>query len=163
MVHRAQNADWVKNLNRKEVLVLDEEVLRKCKFTDCCHAIPGDDVMGYVTEDNQLEIHKRSCETAVKLKTRFGNNIIACKWDTHKVMLYDVDIQFRGVDSPGVLYSIAEVLRKLSHFSVKSLHIDANDGIFEGKLVLSVYDTEDVQQVCDNLKNVENVTEAVRV
>ena len=162
-VHRVQNADWVKNLNRKQILVLDEEVLRKCNFTDCCHAIPGDDVMGYITEDNQLEIHKRSCETAVKLKTRFGNNIIACTWDTHKVLFYDVNIQFRGVDSPGVLYSIAEVLRKLSHFSVKSIHIDAQDGIFEGKLQLSVYDTEDVREVCEKLKMVENVTEAVRV
>ena len=162
-VQRAQTADWVKNLNRKEVLLLNEEVLRKCLFADCCHPIPGDDVLGYITNDSQLELHKRSCDTAVKLKTRYGNNIIACKWDTHKVLLYDVAIEFRGVDSPGVLYSIAEVLRKLSHFSVKSIHIDANGGIFEGKLVLSVYDTEDVREVCDKLKNVENVKEAFRV
>lgn len=162
-VQKAQTVDWVKNLNRKEVLVLNEEVLRKCRFPECCHAIPGDDVVGYITEDYQLEIHKRSCETAVKLKTRFGNNIVACEWDTHKVLLYDVNIRFRGADSPGVLYSIAEVLRNLSHFSVKSIHIDAKDGIFEGQLVLSVYDTSDVCDVCEKLKNVENVTEAVRI
>ncbi len=157
------DANWVKNLNRKAVLVLNEEVLRKCCFEKCCAPIPGDDVLGYITDDGKLQLHKRSCDTAVKLKTRYGNNIIACSWDTHKVMLFDVNIEIRGVDAQGVLYAIAEVLHKLNHFTVKHITLKTNDGIFDGTLTLSVYDTEDVENVCNRLKTIENVTEAVRV
>lgn len=159
----SEDPEWVSKLNRKEVLLLNEDVLRKCTFTDCCHPIPGDDVMGYITADGNLQLHKRSCETAVKLKARYGNNIIACRWDTHRVLLYDVKIVIRGVDAHGVLYAIADVLHKLTHFVVKRITLDTDDGIFEGYLIMSVYDSTDVATVCDRLKRIENVTEAVRV
>lgn len=155
--------DWAKNLNRKEILVLNEDVLRKCTFEKCCSPIPGDDVLGYITDEGTLQLHKRSCDEATRLKTRYGNNIIACTWDTHKVLLFDVVIEIRGIDSQNVLYAIADVLHKLTHFTVKRIALDTNDGIFEGKLTISVYDTEDVQNVCKQLKQIENVTEAVRV
>lgn len=157
------NANWAKDLNRKEILVLNEDVLRKCSFEQCCAPIPGDDVLGYITDDGTLQLHKRSCDVAVKCKTRYGNNIIACRWDTHKVMLFDVKIEVRGVDSQGVLYAIADVLHKLTHFTVKRITLDTNDGIFDGQLTISVYDTDDVESVCNQLKQIENVTEAVRV
>ena len=157
------NANWAKNLNRKEILVLNEDVLRKCSFEQCCAPIPGDDVLGYITDDGTLQLHKRSCDVAVKCKTRYGNNIIACRWDTHKVMLFDVKIEVRGVDSQGVLYAIADVLHKLTHFTVKRITLDTNDGIFDGQLTISVYDTNDVESICNQLKQIENVTEAVRV
>ena len=161
--HDVDADDWAKNLNRKEILVLNEDVLRKCTFEKCCSPIPGDDVLGYITDEGTLQLHKRSCDEATRLKTRYGNNIIACTWDTHKVLLFDVVIEIRGIDSQNVLYAIADVLHKLTHFTVKRIALDTNDGIFEGKLTISVYDTEDVQNVCKQLKQIENVTEAVRV
>lgn len=157
------NPQWANQLNRKEVLVLNEDILRKCICADCCHPIPGDDVVGYITANGKLQLHNRSCDTAVRLKARYGNNIIACKWDTHKVLLYDMKIEIRGIDAQGVLYSIANVLNRLNRYVVKRIAINTNDGIFEGYLILSVYDTSDVNVICDNLKKIENVTEVVRV
>lgn len=158
-----EDPQWASKLNRKETLILNEDMLRKCAFAECCHPIPGDDVMGYVTADGGLQIHSRTCETAVRLKAHYGNNIIACRWDTHKVLLYNVKIEIRGIDAQGVLYSIADVLNRLNRFTVKRIAINTDDGIFEGYLIISVYDTSDVSVICENLKQIENVTEAVRV
>ena len=157
------DAQWAKNLNRKEVLVLNEEVLCKCTIDPTCSPIPGDDVLGYITDDGGLQLHKRSCETAVKLKTRYGNNIIACSWDTHKVMRFDAQFEIEGIDAQGVLYAIADVLHKLTHFVVKRITLDTNDGIFEGRMTISVYDTEDVDNICRELMQIENVKKAARV
>lgn len=164
--HPKQDVDdpeWAHKLNRKETLVLNEDVLRRCSIPDCCQPIPGDDVMGYITEEGGLQLHKRSCETAVKLKTRYGNNIVACRWDTHKVLHYDVTIEIRGIDSRSTLYSIADVLHKLTHFNVKKISLESEDGIFNGQMVISVFDTSDVSDICERLKQLDNVTEAVRV
>ena len=155
--------DFAKNLNRKQILTLDEAVLDKCIIASCCHPIPGDDVMGYINAQGILEIHARSCEHATKLKTRYGNNIIATRWDTHKEKLFDALIGIKGVDAQGVLYAIADVLRGMSQFTVKRITLETNDGIFEGKIQVTVHDTEDVKLICDALKKIENVLKAVRL
>lgn len=151
------------SINRKQVLVLNDDNLPLCRFADCCRPIPGDDVIGYLSPEHVFVIHKRKCADAVKLKTRYGNDIVACRWDTHKQLLFDVTIFLRGMDSQGVLYAIADVLHKLTQFQVKSITLSTTDGIFEGKLFMSVFDTADVQQVCKALMSIENITEAVRV
>ena len=155
--------DFAKDLNRKQILTLDEAVLDKCIIAPCCHPIPGDDVMGYINAQGILEIHARSCEHATKLKTRYGNNIIATRWDTHKEKLFDALIGIKGVDSQGVLYAIADVLRGMSQFTVKRITLETTDGIFEGKIQVTVHDTEDVKLICDALKKIENVLKAVRL
>ncbi|MCI5646661.1 MAG: RelA/SpoT family protein [Bacteroidales bacterium] len=151
------------SINRKQVLVLNDDNLPLCRFADCCRPIPGDDVIGYLSPEHVFVIHKRKCADAVKLKTRYGNDIVACCWDTHKQLLFDVTIFLRGMDSQGVLYAIADVLHKLTQFQVKSITLSTTDGIFEGKLFMSVFDTADVQQICNALMSIENITEAVRV
>ncbi|MBQ2366677.1 MAG: bifunctional (p)ppGpp synthetase/guanosine-3',5'-bis(diphosphate) 3'-pyrophosphohydrolase [Bacteroidaceae bacterium] len=157
------DTDFTKNINRKKTLVLNEEVLEKCQIAECCKPIPGDDVMGYINNRGELEIHARSCEHATKQKTRFGNNIIATKWDTHKVRLFKACIGIRGVDSHGVLYAIADVLHKLKQFVINRITLDTNDGIFEGKIDLQVYDTDDIKLLCDALRQIENVTKVTRI
>lgn len=151
------------SINRKQVLVLNDDNLPLCRFADCCRPIPGDDVIGYLSPEHVFVIHKRKCADAVKLKTRYGNDIVACRWDTHKQLLFDVTIFLRGMDSQGVLYAIADVLHKLTQFQVKSITLSTTDGIFEGKLYMSVFDTADVQHVCNALMSIENITEAVRM
>lgn len=162
-VASVHTGDLVKNINKKKTLPLTEEVLAQCVIAPCCRPIPGDDVMGYITPQNTLEIHKRSCEIATKHKTHFGNSIIATKWDTHRTMLFDTTIYIKGIDSQGVLYSIADVLHKQMQFIVRRITLETNDGIFEGSIELKVYDIEDVKTICAQLQQLDNVTKAVRI
>lgn len=162
-VASVHTGDLVKNINKKKTLPLTEEVLAQCVIAPCCRPIPGDDVMGYITPQNTLEIHKRSCEVATKHKTHFGNSIIATKWNTHRTMLFDTTIYIKGIDSQGVLYSIADVLHKQMQFVVRRITLETNDGIFEGSIELKVYDIEDVKTICTQLQQLDNVTKAVRI
>lgn len=157
------DTSFVKGLNRKKTLTLDEDTIAKCTIASCCKPIPGDDVMGYITADNVLEIHKRSCEEATKNKTRYGNNIVAATWDTHKQIFFDTTIYIKGVDSHGVLYAIADVLHQQTQYLIKRITLETNDGIFEGSIDVSIFDTDDVRQLCKELKQIENVTKAVRL
>jgi len=154
----------VKQLDRKKTLVLNEDTLQHCTIAPCCNPISGDDVVGYITPQNQLEIHLRSCPDAVKLKTRYGNNIIACTWDTHRRRTFDCRLHISGVDSQGVLYAIADVLHKQQGFPVR--RIDAGNErtvCLKASSDIAVYDTDDVRQICASLQQIENVSKAVRV
>ena len=78
-------------------------------------------------------------------------------------MRFDAQFEIEGIDAQGVLYAIADVLHKLTHFVVKRITLDTNDGIFEGRMTISVYDTEDVDNICRELMQIENVKKAARV
>jgi GTP pyrophosphokinase len=158
-----ESREFVKGLNKKKILALDEEVLEHCTFPACCNVVPGDDVLGYITENGVLEIHRRQCEIATKHKTRQGNNIIACSWNMGRVRYFDARIFVRGVDARGVLHSIADCFESLQQYLVKEITLKTNDGIFEGTLLLGVFHVDDIRMVCEALRKIENITKAVRM
>ncbi len=154
--------DFVKNINRKATFLINEESISKCVFPECCSPIPGDDVMGYITPQNTLEIHKRSCPEATKHKTRFGNGIIAAEWSLNNSVLFPATISIKGADDRGVLYAIADVLHKEFRLPVNRITLNSHGGIFDGTIDVSVHSVQDLQQICNQLKSVRPDFKAFR-
>ena len=151
-------------INPKEILKLTEESLqKKYIMAECCHPIPGDDVLGYVDENDRIIIHKRQCPVAAKLKSSYGNRILATEWDTHKGPSFLVYIYLRGIDSMGLLNEVTQVISRQLNVNIRKLAIETNDGIFEGKIQLWVHDVEDVKTICNNLKKIQNIKQVNRV
>ncbi len=151
-------------INPKKVLKLTEESIEKnYVMASCCHPIPGDDVLGYIDENENVIIHKRQCPIAVKLKSSYGNRIIATSWDTHKVLSFLVYIYVKGIDSVGLLNEITQIISRQLNVNIRKLNIETNDGIFEGKIQLYVHDVDDVKQICNNLLKVKNVKSVTRI
>lgn len=151
-------------INPKQVLKLTEESLqKKYIMAECCHPIPGDDVLGYVDENDRIIIHKRQCPVAAKLKSSYGNRILATEWDTHKELSFLVYIYIKGIDSMGLLNEVTQVISRQLNVNIRKLTIETEDGIFEGKIQLWVHDVEDVKTICNNLKKIQNIKQVSRV
>jgi GTP pyrophosphokinase len=156
------NIAFIQNIDRKKVLTLNDTNIDKCIISDCCHPIPGDDALAFInSEENKLYIHKRNCNKALKLKSNFGNNIVAVAWDMH-MHLFETTINISGIDENGMLLKIAEVLYEQEHVNVVSLNIAGNNGIFEAKLTIKVHNTEEVRNICLSLKKIDKILKAVR-
>ena len=80
-------------LNRKKPIFITDDNITQYKFMHCCHPIPGDDVLGFIDNKKQIEIHKRACPVAARLKSSFGNRILDAKWDMHKTLFFDATVQ----------------------------------------------------------------------
>lgn len=151
-------------INPKEVLELTEESLqKKYIMAECCHPIPGDDVLGYVDENDRIIIHKRQCPVAAKLKSSYGNRILATEWDTHKELSFLVYIYIKGIDNMGLLNEVTQVISRQLNVNIRKLTIETEDGIFEGKIQLWVHDVDDVKTICNNLKKIQNIKQVSRV
>lgn len=151
-------------INPKEVLKLTEESLqKKYILAECCHPIPGDDVLGYVDENDRIIIHKRQCPVAAKLKSSYGNRILATEWDTHKELSFLVYIYIKGIDNMGLLNEVTQVISRQLNVNIRKLTIETEDGIFEGKIQLWVHDVDDVKTICNNLKKIQNTKQVSRV
>lgn len=149
-------------IDRKKPLILNEETIGHYIICDCCHPIPGDDVLGYFDANNRITIHKRQCPVAVKMKTSDGNHILAANWDTHKQLSFPATIHLEGIDHLGVLHQITGVLSQQMNINIKHLNITTNDGIFKAEIQLEVHDVEDVKDICRDLKKIQEIEEVTR-
>ena len=150
-------------IDRKKPVILNEESLPKYIIADCCHPIPGDDVLGYLNSDGHVYIHKRQCPVAAKLKTSDGNHILAATWDVHKTLYFPATIKISGIDNVGVLHGITGILSEQLNINIRKLAITTQDGIFDGEIQLGVHDVDDVRTICNKLKNMQGVEEVTRI
>ena len=152
------------NIDRKKAINLTDDNLKTGYIiADCCHPIPGDDVLGYYDEDKHIVIHKRSCPNANTLKSSHGDRILAATWETHKQLYFAVPIQIKGIDDMGVLHEITTIIYQQLNANIQKMHIESNDGIFEGTFWINVHDVEEVKNICENLKKIKNIKTIARI
>ena len=151
-------------IDKKRPLILTDETLQSSyHMADCCHPIPGDDVLGFIDGDGQIIIHQRKCPEAAKFKAAYGNRIVAAQWSTHKLLHFSVSINIKGIDGVGVVNQITNVISQELNVNMERILIEAYDGIFDGTIRLRVHDVDDIKVICDNLKRLNNVRSVVRV
>ncbi|MBQ7553765.1 MAG: bifunctional (p)ppGpp synthetase/guanosine-3',5'-bis(diphosphate) 3'-pyrophosphohydrolase [Bacteroidaceae bacterium] len=147
----------------KQILKLNEDnIQNKYAIADCCHPIPGDDVLGYIDTNGRITIHKRQCPIATKLKSSYGNRIIATQWDTHKQLTFLVTINIKGVDRLGLLNDVTQVISRQLSVNIRKVTIETVEGIFEGHIQLYVHDVDDVHAIIAQLKQIDSIQEVVR-
>ena len=152
------------HIDKKQTLNLTDDNLKSNYIiAECCHPIPGDDVLGYYDEDKHIVIHKRNCSVANTLKSSHGDRILAAKWETHKQLYFVVPIQITGIDDMGVLHEITTIIYRQLNVNIQKMQIESNNGIFEGTFWINVHDVEDVKNICDNIKKINNIKTATRI
>lgn len=149
--------------NRKKPIYITDDNITQFIFPDCCHPIPGDDALGFIDGKNRIEIHKRSCPVAAKLKSGYGNRILDAKWDMHKKLLFDAVIELKGIDRIGMLNEVTQVISDELGVNIHRITLSCEEGIFEGTLELRIHDREDVKTIMDKLKKVNGLQEIKQI
>jgi len=149
--------------NRKKPIYISEETIGMYKFKHCCHPIPGDDILGYIDNKHQIEIHKRDCPVADKLKSGFGNRILDAKWNMHKQLFFDATIRLQGIDRVGILMDVSRIISSKMNVNIHKLTISSEEGVFDGSIELRVHDREDVRDIMKALKDVEGLQEVTQI
>jgi GTP pyrophosphokinase len=126
--------------NRKKPIYINDENIGQYKFRHCCHPIPGDDILGFIDNKHRIEIHKRDCPVANKLKTSYGNRILDAKWDMHKRLFFDATIHIEGIDRMGMVMDISSVISSRMNVNIHKFAITSEEGVFEGDIEIRVHD-----------------------
>lgn len=149
--------------NKKKPVYINEENISQYVFPTCCHPIPGDDILGFIDNKNRIEIHRRDCEVASKLKATYGKRILDAKWDMHKVMFFDATIEIRGIDRKRMLHDVAEVISDKLDVNIHHVTIESNEGIFDGQIEIRVHDRSEVKVIMDELRKIEDIKEVLQI
>ena len=148
---------------KKAINLTDENIKSSYIIADCCNPIPGDDVLGYYDDNKHIIIHKRNCPHANTLKSSHGDRILAAQWETHKQLYFAVPIQIKGIDGMGVLHEITTIIYQQLNANIQKMQIESKNGIFEGTFWINVHDVDDVRNICENLKKIQNIKTIARI
>lgn len=148
---------------KKPYYLKEEAFERNYVIAKCCKPIPGDEVLGFVNDDGNVIVHKRSCPIAMRLKSSFGERILNTVWSSHGNSSFEATLEVKGIDSIGVLNAITKTISEDFNVNIIRLLIEAKDGVFEGKIKVKVHDLEDLQKMRLTLSKIRSIKSVVRV
>ena len=128
----------------------------------CCSPIPGDSVFGFTTISDGIKIHRYSCPNAEHLQSKMAYRCIKATWKNSDLRENLADITVHGIDCLGIVNRLTEIISNQHDINMKSISFDTNDGIFEGKMKILVFDTEHLDQLMRKFEQVEGVQRVER-
>lgn len=150
-------------IDKKKIFVLTEENIDKTFFlAQCCHPIPGDDVIGYLNKNNTLTVHRKSCPEAEIIMTSDGDRIVTTEWSQFKVLSYLTHIDIKGFDRVGIVSEISDIISNDLDINMRTVHFNTVDNVFTGSLDLYVHNADDAERVVRKINKIKGIESAER-
>lgn len=148
----------------KDILVLGDNMEKHdYKLATCCNPIPGDEVYGFITNNEGIKVHKNRCPNTMQLLSKYAYRIIKASWIDESKMDFLSGLKITGIDTVGMINNISQIVSNELNVNMRSLNFDTHDGIFEGTIMLFVNDTSHMNNLIGKLTKVEGVKTVERV
>ena len=171
-VHSAQDFDIGKTFaetgkkvaQESDVLVIDNGLTGlDFKMAGCCHPIYGDDVTGFVSINGGIRIHRSGCPNLQRMRERYPYRIVKARWSGKSGNQYSITLNVVGQDDIGIVSNISSIINKEPDTLLRSISIDSNGGLFQGRLTVLVSDLSSLDRLVKKLKQVKGVREVERI
>lgn len=141
----------------------DEQTL-DYTFSKCCTPIPGDDIFGYIAiNGGSIKVHKKTCPNAVSMHSNYAYRIIPAKWVQSTEREFDATIKITGIDRKGLVAEITNRIQQNTNVTITNLNFNTSGGVFEGKLTISITNTQVLHQLLENLYKINGVDKITRI
>ena len=129
----------------------------------CCRPIPGDAVIGLLSPDGTVTVHKKSCGIAESVASKHGERVVVPQWETSAdEASFLVRLSLRGVDRMGILNEISRYISLVMGVNMRRLSIGTEEGIFEGYIDLYVSNKEVLERIIKKLGSIDGIQSVVR-
>ncbi len=153
------------NAEKEDVLVIDQNLKGiQYQLAKCCNPIYGDDIFGFVSVSGGIKIHRTTCPNAPSMRERFGYRIVKARWAGKSTgTAYPITLMVVGNDDIGIVTNLTSLINKEDGISLRNINIDANDGLFSGRLTVMVGDTGKLDALVKKLRAVKGVKSITRM
>lgn len=149
-------------IDRKKVFTLypnDKEP--NYHLESCCSPLPGDDVLGFVNEDEEVVLHKVSCPIASRLKSAYGSRLVVTQWGGSSSNFMS-SVEIDGIDRHGILEEIVDTVSRKFSINIRSMNIATSSEVFHCEMSFFVDTAKTVDNLCENLMHIKGVKFAKR-
>ncbi|MCG1037620.1 RelA/SpoT family protein [Polaribacter sargassicola] len=150
--------------NKYDALVFGkEEEKLDYKISKCCNPIPGDKVFGFLTINDGIKVHKMNCPNAISLQSNYAYRIMQAKWIDSTKQEFKAILKIEGVDNKGIANKVTRLISSNMGVFINSINIKGDDGVFDGKLSISIKNSSQLNKLITNLLKIEGVKKVERV
>ena len=128
-----------------------------------CHPLPGDEVIGFRTNDGHTVLHKRDCGTAIRLASQHGDSIVSVNFEENKAFLYPVRIRIQGIDRYHLMSDLIDCITDKLHLSMSSLATENIDRIAICTIDFSVHSLSQLQMVMQSISTIDGIEEVTHL
>jgi GTP diphosphokinase / guanosine-3',5'-bis(diphosphate) 3'-diphosphatase len=150
--------------NRPEEMVIDSDSNNvDFEVSSCCNPIPGDDVIGLITYNEPVKLHRVNCPEALQLMSKYGNRIVKAKWNNKDTIGFLTGIKLSSIDKQGLINEITGIISGQMNLNIRSFHLDSNGEISEAYIMLYVSDVLQLNALLDDLRKIRGVKRVARI
>ena len=132
------------------------------KVAKCCHPTPGNQVIGFISINGGVTIHRDDCNNVKALKKNFPYRIIDVKWNNDLSDIKEVTVKLVANNELGLLGSVSNIIKDL-HINILSANFETKENRSVGKLVLQINNTNLLEQLLRKLKSLKGVLEVNKI
>ncbi|WP_027419310.1 RelA/SpoT family protein [Crocinitomix catalasitica] len=150
--------------SKKDTIIIGEDFKEfDYKLAVCCNPIPGDSVFGFITVSEGIKIHRTNCPNATQLMSNYAYRIIKANWKSNQLTERLCGLTITGIDDIGIVNDITNLISRQLSVNMKSISFESTDGIFEGKIMLFVFDTEQLDDLILKFEQIDGVKTVERI
>ncbi|WP_343485822.1 RelA/SpoT family protein [Allomuricauda sp. d1] len=140
-----------------------EEEKLDYKLSKCCKPIPGDEVFGFISVNDGIKVHTKTCPNAISLQSHYAYRIISARWIDSTQEEFSAEIKLTGIDHLGLVNDITNLISDNMHVNMRNLNFSTEGGTFTGKITLVVKNKNILKKLVDNLKQIEGIDKVTRI
>ncbi len=137
---------------------IDEVMLRMAK---CCHPVPGDEIVGYISLGRGITIHRDDCPN-VEVLRKDPERFTPVSWDGDADTSFQVEIEVQGWDRHRLLEDMSRTFAEAG-INIIEARCTVSHPMIRNQFVVEVGDTRTLDQAISRLRNIDNVFDAYRV
>jgi len=130
------------------------------RYAQCCQPVPGDPVVGYVTQGRGISIHRSDCPNLLTLSVEMERRV-EIDWQEVEGEVFVVRLSVNGEDRRGLYADICEAISETGT-NIKSAELASKDAAVFGSVVVEVENQTQLNKVLRAVRKVKGVTEAAR-
>jgi GTP pyrophosphokinase len=130
------------------------------KFGKCCQPVPGDPIVGYITQGQGVTIHRAGCPNALNMNPERSVPVV---WDINQKDTFPVEILVRSHDQLGLLAEITANISKNGANIMSASTRRRDDQLYDSQFTISVKDKDHLRQVISSLKKLKFVLSVLRI
>ncbi|MBU2967531.1 GTP diphosphokinase [Amphritea sp. 2_MG-2023] len=129
----------------------------------CCKPVPGDLIIGYITKNRGVSIHREDCINVFQLRQHEGERVVEVSWGEEAESTYPVDIYVEAFDRAGLLRDLMMVMAN-ENVNLVAAHTqsDKKSNIAQLTLTIEISRLELLGKIMDKINQIPNVTDVHR-
>lgn len=149
-----------KHTNVSDGIIIDDLTNLDVKFSKCCNPVPGDDVIGYITNGRGVTIHRKNCPNVQHLHDK--DRFIKVDWNKKNNSAFPVVVSIVCVDRNGLLADITKDLSK-DGYGLSAINSRLNnDATVMIQLTIKIKEKEEIDRIFSILRKVDGVIKVYR-